>query len=71
MLLMLCYVVIIFNLQYELLQSSKEAEKKKVLMVDNSYICQYCNEKFKSYFQLKTHMVVHKNEQVGYNQRLA
>jgi len=34
-------------------------------MVDNSYICQYCHEKFKSYFQLKTHMVKHKSEQVG------
>ena len=34
------------------------------VVVDNSYICQYCSEKFKTFFQLKTHMVKHKSEQV-------
>ena len=42
----------------------REGEEMKVV-VDNSYICQYCNGKFASYFQLKSHMVQHKDEQVG------
>lgn len=49
----------------EIQEEGKEEEKRTMkLVVDNSYICQYCNDKFKSYFQLKTHMVVHKSEQV-------
>ena len=36
------------------------------VVVDNSYICQYCSEKFKTFFQLKTHMVKHKSEPVSY-----
>lgn len=40
------------------------ANYKLKVVIDNSYLCQYCPEKFKSYFQLKTHMVKHKNEQV-------
>ena len=35
------------------------------IVVDNTYICQYCAQKFKSYFQLKSHMVEHKSEQVS------
>jgi len=34
------------------------------VVVDNSYVCQYCNVKFANYFQLKSHMVIHKDEQV-------
>ncbi|XP_041355906.1 zinc finger protein 341-like isoform X2 [Gigantopelta aegis] len=34
------------------------------VFIDNSYICQYCPSKFHSYFQLKSHMVQHKHEQV-------
>ncbi|XP_006825191.1 zinc finger protein 341-like [Saccoglossus kowalevskii] len=35
-----------------------------VVVVDNSYLCQYCPMTFKSYFQLKSHMTQHKTEQV-------
>lgn len=41
-----------------------DEDQKLNVVVDNSYLCQYCPEKFKSYFQLKSHMVHHKNEQV-------
>jgi 5-methylcytosine-specific restriction endonuclease McrA len=41
----------------------KEQYKLKVV-IDNSYMCQYCPEKFKSYYQLKSHMVKHKGFQV-------
>lgn len=41
----------------------KEDSRTKV-MIDNSYICQYCPCKFKTYFHLKSHMVQHKNQQV-------
>jgi len=34
------------------------------VVVDNSYVCQYCSAKFDNYFQLKSHMVNHKDEQV-------
>ncbi|KAJ8302984.1 hypothetical protein KUTeg_019380 [Tegillarca granosa] len=44
--------------------SNKRLLKNVRILVDNSYICQYCPAKFKSYFQLKTHMVQHKKEQV-------
>lgn len=42
----------------------KEDSRTKV-MIDNSYICQYCPCKFKTYFHLKSHMVQHKNQQVS------
>nr|XP_022339023.1 zinc finger protein 341-like isoform X2 [Crassostrea virginica] len=35
---------------------AKEDHRTKV-MIDNSYICQYCPSKFKTYFHLKSHMV--------------
>ncbi|XP_062584073.1 zinc finger protein 341-like [Saccostrea cucullata] len=41
----------------------KEDTRTKV-MIDNSYVCQYCPSRFKSYFHLKSHMVQHKNQQV-------
>ncbi|CAH1779029.1 unnamed protein product [Owenia fusiformis] len=40
------------------------SEETLEIMIDNDYLCQYCPAKFKTYFQLKTHMVVHKSEQV-------
>lgn len=43
--------------------TTPDGEKVNVV-VDNSYICQYCGSKFCSYFQLKSHLVIHKNEQV-------
>ncbi|VDI47613.1 Hypothetical predicted protein, partial [Mytilus galloprovincialis] len=47
-----------------MIEHVEKGDKKNILVIDNSYICQYCNEKFKSYFQLKTHMIKHKSEQV-------
>ena len=45
--------------------SSEDGSGKSInIVVDNSYLCQYCPEKFKTYFQLKTHMTAHKGEQV-------
>ncbi|CAH2292667.1 zinc finger 341 isoform X1 [Pelobates cultripes] len=40
------------------------ADDKQVLLVDSSYHCQFCTSKFSSYFQLKSHMTQHKQEQV-------
>lgn len=40
-------------------------EAKQVVLIDNSYQCQFCPSKFNTYFQLKSHMTQHKNEQVG------
>ncbi|XP_074644510.1 zinc finger protein 341-like [Tubulanus polymorphus] len=34
------------------------------IVIDNAYLCQYCPQRFKSYYHLKTHMVQHKTEQV-------
>lgn len=42
----------------------QNGEVKVRVVVDNSYICQYCCQKYKTFFQLKTHMVTHKSEQV-------
>ncbi|XP_064610967.1 zinc finger protein 341-like isoform X2 [Liolophura sinensis] len=44
--------------------STTDANGQMNVSVDNSYLCQYCPEKFKTYFQLKSHMVLHKDEQV-------
>ena len=47
--------------------SETGSENRKVnIIIDNSYVCQYCNMKFKTYFELKSHMTFHKNEQVRY-----
>ncbi|XP_061657166.1 zinc finger protein 341 isoform X1 [Syngnathoides biaculeatus] len=40
------------------------AQIKQIVMVDSSYQCQFCPSKFKTYFQLKSHMTRHKGEQV-------
>ncbi|XP_050396148.1 zinc finger protein 341 [Patella vulgata] len=42
----------------------KGGNSKIKVVIDNSYVCHYCPAKFKTYFQLKTHMVEHKVEQV-------
>ncbi|NXB74422.1 ZN341 protein, partial [Donacobius atricapilla] len=39
-------------------------EAKQVVLIDSSYQCQFCPSKFNTYFQLKSHMTQHKNEQV-------
>ncbi|XP_051955571.1 zinc finger protein 341-like isoform X2 [Xyrauchen texanus] len=50
-------------------QSSVEAKQtgnqnKQIILIDSSYQCQFCSTKFSTYFQLKSHMTQHKNEQV-------
>ncbi|XP_077573505.1 zinc finger protein 341 [Stigmatopora nigra] len=37
---------------------------KQIVVVDSSYQCHFCSSKFKTYFQLKSHMTQHKGEQV-------
>lgn len=44
-------------------------EAKQVVLIDSSYQCQFCPGKFNTYFQLKSHMTQHKNEQVGIGSR--
>lgn len=39
-------------------------EAKQVVLIDSSYQCQFCPNKFNTYFQLKSHMTQHKHEQV-------
>ncbi|XP_049610973.1 zinc finger protein 341 isoform X1 [Syngnathus scovelli] len=39
-------------------------QTKQIVVVDSSYQCQFCSNKFKTYFQLKSHMTQHKGEQV-------
>uniref|UniRef100_A0A8C9RVF9 Zinc finger protein 341 n=2 Tax=Scleropages formosus TaxID=113540 RepID=A0A8C9RVF9_SCLFO len=46
---------------------SKTAGKnksKQIILIDSSYQCQFCAGKFNTYFQLKSHMTQHKDEQV-------
>ncbi|KAL4233986.1 hypothetical protein ACF0H5_005641 [Mactra antiquata] len=45
-------------------KGSKKDQYKLKVVIDNSYLCQYCPEKFKSYYQLKSHMIKHKSFQV-------
>ncbi|XP_057684263.1 zinc finger protein 341 isoform X2 [Corythoichthys intestinalis] len=40
------------------------SQTKQIVVVDSSYQCQFCPSKFKTYFQLKSHMTQHKGEQV-------
>ncbi|GAB6026111.1 hypothetical protein CHUAL_012312 [Chamberlinius hualienensis] len=46
--------------------SFRECQKgeKPEIVIDPSYICQFCNQTFPVYGQLKTHLKLHKNEQV-------
>ena len=46
-------------------ENEEDDGPKMRVVVDNSYICQYCPARFKSYYQLKTHLVKHKSQQVG------
>ncbi|XP_029469848.1 zinc finger protein 341 isoform X2 [Rhinatrema bivittatum] len=52
------------NLEQDEDSSSDKLEAKQVVLIDSSYQCQFCSSKFSSYFQLKSHMIQHKNEQV-------
>ncbi|XP_016295383.1 zinc finger protein 341-like isoform X2 [Sinocyclocheilus anshuiensis] len=45
-------------------QSSGMNQNKQIILIDSSYQCQFCSAKFSTYFQLKSHMMQHKNEQV-------
>lgn len=42
-----------------------QAQTKQVVVIDSSYQCQFCASKFRSYFQLKSHLTQHKGEQVS------
>ncbi|XP_036389531.1 zinc finger protein 341 isoform X1 [Megalops cyprinoides] len=41
-----------------------KTKSKQIILIDSSYQCQFCAEKFSTYFQLKSHMTQHKDEQV-------
>ncbi|XP_021171797.2 zinc finger protein 341 isoform X4 [Fundulus heteroclitus] len=41
-----------------------DAHTKQIVVIDSSYQCQFCGSKFKTYFQLKSHLTQHKGEQV-------
>ncbi|XP_073648984.1 zinc finger protein 341 isoform X9 [Tursiops truncatus] len=45
-------------------EEGDKLEAKQVVLIDSSYLCQFCPSKFSTYFQLKSHMTQHKNEQV-------
>nr|XP_054748357.1 zinc finger protein 341-like [Lytechinus pictus] len=45
-------------------QDLLEPIPREEMLIDNSYVCNFCNEKFKNYYQLKTHMRQHKDEQL-------
>ncbi|XP_057558034.1 zinc finger protein 341 isoform X5 [Hippopotamus amphibius kiboko] len=45
-------------------EEGDKLEAKQVVLIDSSYLCQLCPSKFSTYFQLKSHMTQHKNEQV-------
>ncbi|XP_017266707.1 zinc finger protein 341 isoform X2 [Kryptolebias marmoratus] len=40
------------------------SQNQQVVVIDSSYQCQFCADKFKTYFQLKSHLTQHKGEQV-------
>lgn len=42
-----------------------QAHTKQIVVIDSSYQCQFCASKFKTYFQLKSHLTQHKGEQVS------
>ncbi|XP_075033645.1 zinc finger protein 341 isoform X2 [Mixophyes fleayi] len=52
------------DMDTEQIESCDGTEAKQVVMIDSSYHCQFCSNKFNSYFQLKSHMTQHKQEQV-------
>ncbi|CAN9515837.1 unnamed protein product [Ophioblennius macclurei] len=44
--------------------TTPSAQSKHMVVIDSSYQCQFCAGKFKTYFQLKSHLTQHKGEQV-------
>lgn len=44
--------------------SDKDSDPEVELMVDRSYVCQYCSTRFESYYELKTHMKLHSHQKV-------
>ncbi|XP_046725373.1 zinc finger protein 341 [Silurus meridionalis] len=46
------------------MKGSNHSQTKQLFSIDSSYQCQFCTAKFCSYFQLKSHMTQHKDEQV-------
>ncbi|KAI5609233.1 zinc finger protein 341 isoform X1 [Silurus asotus] len=46
------------------IKGSNHSQTKQLFSIDSSYQCQFCTAKFSSYFQLKSHMTQHKDEQV-------
>ncbi|KAK7862986.1 hypothetical protein R5R35_014542 [Gryllus longicercus] len=45
---------------------TKEAsdDGENIIVIDRSYVCQYCDTSFTSYFELKTHMKKHSHQKV-------
>ncbi|XP_040901794.1 zinc finger protein 341 isoform X2 [Toxotes jaculatrix] len=53
------------QMQVQASQSQQcQAHTKQIVVIDSSYQCQFCASKFKTYFQLKSHLTQHKGEQV-------
>ncbi|XP_055508260.1 zinc finger protein 341 [Leucoraja erinacea] len=52
------------RLSSELPPGDGGGEGRQMLVIDSSYQCQFCPCKFLTYFQLKSHMIQHKNQQV-------
>uniref|UniRef100_A0A3Q3LCQ0 Zinc finger protein 341 n=1 Tax=Mastacembelus armatus TaxID=205130 RepID=A0A3Q3LCQ0_9TELE len=53
------------QMQVQTNQNSQcQAQSKQIVVIDSSYQCQFCASKFKTYFQLKSHLTQHKGEQV-------
>ncbi|XP_069740508.1 zinc finger protein 341 isoform X2 [Narcine bancroftii] len=48
----------------DLALGARGQEAQQMLVIDSSYQCQFCPCKFVTYFQLKSHMIQHKNQQV-------
>lgn len=47
-----------------------QAQTKQIVLIDSSYQCQFCAGKFRTYFQLKSHLTQHKGEQVSKDQEV-
>lgn len=46
-------------------EAEQPLRSKQMVVIDSSYQCQFCASKFKTYFQLKSHLTQHKGEQVS------
>lgn len=51
--------------QVQAQSNQNQAPAKQMVVIDSSYQCQFCASKFKTYFQLKSHLTQHKGEQVS------